>query len=389
MKRFLWITRQDPRPADSGEFIYSLGLMRALAATEKVHLTVIGHEAQSVGGELTGIDWILPLRIPGKSVTSLISALPSDAHRLGSGPMRQALRRALAARSFDGVVIDQAANGWALADLPPDLPLLYLSHNHEAVVRKEVASAQEGSLPMRMALRLDASKYAALERRICARAKAISAITPRDEKHYRAEFPDKDYVQLTPGFEGTIPDSPPAAITGETPRRVVLAGTFEWIAKRRNLEAFLRDAEKPFQAKNIGFHVVGKAKPAYFNELSQRFPWATFTPNVPSMEPHLREARMGLIPEALGGGFKLKALDYIFHGLPLASIRSALSGLPLTPGEDVIAAETTRELAQRVADAIDLTDQLNHFAGRALDQCRGAFDWTDRGQTLASALLRL
>lgn len=389
MKHFLWITRQDPRPADSGEFIYSLGLIRALAATKTMRLTVLAHQAAPSELEIPHVNWVLPSPVPAKSLLSLFSNRPSDAHRLAGNAIQDALKEQLAKHEFAGAIIDQAANGWALDQLPPELPLLYLSHNHEAVVRNEIASSQEGSLPLRFALRHDASKYAALERRLCAAAKAICAITPRDEKNFRLEFPDKDYYQLPPGFEGDIPEAPLRPMTEAIPRRVVLAGTFGWIAKRRNLEAFLQDAAEPFQQADIQFHVVGKAAPEYFGGLAKRFPWARFIPNVPSMEPHLRDARIGLIPEALGGGFKLKALDYVFHGLPLASIESALSGLPLTPGEHVIAAGTTADLAREVTAKVDNLDFLNQAAQGALDQCRHSFHWADRGQTLATALSRL
>ncbi|MBK1825428.1 glycosyltransferase [Haloferula rosea] len=389
MKSYLWITRQDPRPADSGELIYTLGLIRALAATGEVRLTVLGHRAGDSESDIEGVSWDLPSSIASKSPLSLLSRLPSDAHRLADPRIRDTLRWHIGSATFDGIIIDQAANAWALDDLPEDLPVFYVSHNHEAIVRTEIAGSQEGALPLRLALRFDASKYAALERRLCATAKVISAITPRDESHYRDDFPDKHYCQLPPGFEGEIPSSPERPITEETPRRVVLAGTFEWIAKRRNLEAFLHDAESLFEPAGIEFHVVGKAKPDYFESLSQRHPWARFIPNVPSMAPHLRDARIGLIPEALGGGFKLKALDYIFHGLPLASIGSALSGLPLTPGANVIAAGTTRELASQIATRIDDLEHLNHLAESALARCQKAFDWADRGRTLAAALRKL
>jgi len=389
MKSYLWITRQDPRPANSGEIIYSLGLIRALTATGEIKLTILGHQAGNHDEDISGVEWILPTGMPGKSPLSLLSKLPSDAHRLANAEIRTAVRELTESRQFDGVIIDQAANGWALDEIPSDLPVFYLSHNHEAAVRTEIAASQEGSLPLRLALRYDATKYAKLERRLCAKATRISAITPRDESNFRHEFPEKSYCQLPPGFEGEIPASPPQTISSSTPRRVVLAGAFEWIAKRQNLEAFLQDAEEPFQEAGIEFHVVGKAKPDYFDGLAQKFPWATFTPNVPSMEPHLRDARIGLIPEALGGGFKLKALDYIFHGLPLASIGSALSGLPLTPGENVIAAGSTSELARQIASRIDDLDFLNRAAAGALSKCRSAFHWSDRGRTLARALKQL
>ncbi|BCX48879.1 hypothetical protein HAHE_27870 [Haloferula helveola] len=386
--RTLWITRQDPRPADSGDLIYSLGLLRALADTGTTEITVLAHQGGAANEALPGVEWVFPGPVPPKSPLSLLSSFPSDAYRLGNRSMRDALQKLPSDRQFDRVVIDQAANAWALDELPDGIPLLYVSHNHEAIVRTEVAASNEGSLPFRLALRRDASNYARLECRLCNAAAGISAITPRDADAYRKEFPQKHYQVLSPGYDHPAPDAPPE-LTAETPRRVVLAGTFEWLAKRRNLEAFLRAASEPFQTAKIEFHVVGKADPDYFASLSARFPWATFEANVPSMEPYLKNVRIGLIPEALGGGFKLKALDYIFRGLPLASIEAALSGLPLTAESDCLAADSVDSLARRVTEKIDDLGFLNRAAKEALDECRDAFRWPDRGRELADLLHKL
>lgn len=386
MTRILWITRQDPRPADSGDLIYTLGLLRALADTRRCEVTVLAHRADGDSGEaLPGVAWELPCPVPPKSAACLLSRLPSDAHRLGNPAMREALDALLESGDFDRVVIDQAANAWALDRIPDGLPVIYVSHNHEATVRTEVAASNDGSLPFRIALKLDAAKYAKLEHQLVDASAAISAITPRDASAYQKQAPGKRTRVLSPGYSHGIPDTVPE-LTSATPRRVVLAGTFEWLAKRRNLEAFLAAAEKPFQAGEVAFHVVGKCDPGYFQSLGERFPWAEFHPNVPSMEPHLRDARIGLIPESLGGGFKLKALDYIFRGLPLASIGSALSGLPLKPGADCLAAGSTSDLADAVADRIDDLDFLNRAAASALEKCRDAFHWAERGKTLAKLL---
>jgi glycosyltransferase involved in cell wall biosynthesis len=107
---------------------------------------------------------------------------------------------------------------------------------------------------------------------------------------------------------------------------------------------------------------------------------------VPSIAPWLDRARIGLIPEALGGGFKLKALDYIFRGLPVAAIRPALSGLPIDPGQDAIVAGDQEGLARAIATRIHDTDFLARAASSALEKCRQAFDWKDRGAALAEAL---
>ncbi|MGC4014572.1 MAG: glycosyltransferase [Luteolibacter sp.] len=387
--RCLWITRQDPRPSNSGELIYTRGLLRALSAHPGFKVTVLAHRANGATEEPPDpkLRWELHGWIPKGRLGGLFSMLPSDSWRLGNFTMRDSLETLSEEGHWDWVIIDQAACGWVLKHLPePGRPrIAYLAHNHEATVRKQVASERGGSLPFRAALSWDAWKYARLEQAICRRADLISAITPRDEALFKQEFPEKPTLCLPPGYNGPMVESPPL-ITKDSPRRVVLAGAFEWLAKRRNLELFLAAADAPFRQHNIRFVVAGKSDPDYFSALGRRYPWAEFHANVPSMDPYLSNARIGLIPEALGGGFKLKALDYIFRGLPVAALEQALSGLPVDASQDVITARQPAELAAAVAGKIDDLEFLNAAASRALFACRASFQWGDRGSALAAAL---
>jgi hypothetical protein len=383
--RCLWITRQDPRPADSGELIYTLGLLTALAARPGFEITVLAHEAAKPRDSGPPVTWQLHGRIPAGRFKSLASTLPADAFRLGNPVQRAALARLLE-RDWDWILIDQAACAWALPMIPKSARVAYLAHNHESEVRRQVAADGAGSPPMRVALKWDARKYSRMEARLCRRVNLITAITPRDAAAFRGEAPGTPVWVLAPGYGGEIPAGAPREIAAGSPRRVVLAGAFEWIAKRRNLEAFLNAAAGPFRKSKIRFQVVGKADPAWFAALAERHPWADFAANVPSVGPYLDQARVGLIPEALGGGFKLKALDYIFRGLPLAAVEAALSGVPVDPLTEAITAPDPETLALDIAARIDDLRFLNHAAARALEACRDAFHWEDRGLTLARAL---
>lgn len=386
--RCLWITRQDPRPANSGELIYTLGLLKGLAKHPGIELTVLAHRGgKTTSDPISNITWELHGEIPKGRLRGMASLQPSDSYRLGNPTMRDQLPRLYASGRWDWIIVDQAACGWILTELPTaqHTRVAYLAHNHEASVRKQVAADHAGSLPMRLALKWDAWKYARLEHKLCAAADLITAITPRDQEAFESEFPGKTRLVLPPGYDGPMVSTPPR-ITADTPRKVVLAGAFEWLAKRRNLESFLASADAPFRATNIDFTVVGKAAPAYFAALAAQFPWAEFHANVPSIDPFLTGARIGLIPEALGGGFKLKALDYIFRGLPLAALEPALSGLPLDPHLDVISAGSPAALAHEIATRIDDLEFLNASATRALEACRDSFHWADRGMALGQAL---
>ena len=80
--KVLWLTRKYPRPANSGELIYSNGLIRSFAATG-AELTVIAHDNDELpigshGDESRytdddGVVWILGEPELGSRIASLLT----------------------------------------------------------------------------------------------------------------------------------------------------------------------------------------------------------------------------------------------------------------------------------------------------------------------------
>ncbi len=401
--RCLWLTRKYPRPVNSGELIYSDGMISAFAETG-VSLTVIAHDNDECpvgdGSEDSrhtdgqGVEWRLGSPRLGGRLGSLATRYPSDSHRLRRGGPATALAEALANESWDVVVIDHAAMGWALGELVKGRngsrtpKLVYLSHNHEAKIRREIArESVHESLPRRIALQLDAEKYARQEEALCARVDLVTAITDTEVTAYRSRFPDQRYLTLTPGYRGER--HPEHVITEAMPRRVVMSGSFEWIAKRLNLESFLAVAAKPFAEAGVELQIVGKTEEGFRRSIAGRYPSVEFVGKVPEMSPYLLGARMGLIVETLGGGFKLKALDYLFHRLPLAGLRHAVEGLPHESPEEVLLMETMPSLVREVIAAVDDVPRLNRMSESSFRKCEAAFEWRDRGRRLHDALTAL
>jgi glycosyltransferase involved in cell wall biosynthesis len=103
---------------------------------------------------------------------------------------------------------------------------------------------------------------------------------------------------------------------------------------------------------------------------------------------------MGLIVEEFGGGFILKTLEYLFHGLPLAGLVQAVEGLPLSsPDHLILEPDTASLIAAGIAaviaaviGAIDDLDRLEAMRKTAYERCLAAFRWENRGQRLFKAL---
>ena len=400
--RCLWVTRQIPIPADSGELIYSKGLVESLARAG-ADVTVLCHargerrrsgdRGPAEGDPRIRVEWVpvaSPLRgRPG----SLLSHLPSDAYRLAVPLLRRALQEHLdQEKEWDLLVVDHAAMAWAL-DLftayrarRPNALLAYVSHNCEGRLRKAVAEGYGGRFAMKCLLRFDAWKYGRMEARLCREADFITAITPADGDYYRSSLPSKEVVDLLPGYCGDRAAA--GTIDASVPRRVVMVGSFEWVAKKHNLRGFLAEAGPLFDGAGIEVQIVGKTDTAFVDEIVRRFPFCRFAANVRSVTPYLLSARFGLIVEELGGGFKLKALEYVFNKLPVAALDGAVEGMPLEAGREILKAPDLPGLVEKVAEKIDDFAWLNQARDHALEKCARLFDWNDRGERLLEAARR-
>jgi hypothetical protein len=298
--RILWLTYQIPYPANSGELLYTRGLVESLAAAgAEVHALAVGPplafgtrvEPPPIGR----LSWQAvegPLRPRWQS---LWRSLPSGSFRLATRALGSRVKEHLHRGGWSALVIDQAANGWALPlweRSPARPPLVYVSHNVESQVRPQFA-AQSGRGVRGAVLRWDAWKYARLEHQLLAAARLVTAITPEDARVLRPQAGGKDILVLTPGAS-LVETAPPERVP---PRRVVLSGSYEWVVKQHNVRRFLASALPVLQPAGVAVTVVGKMPDAFAAELRKEFPTAEIHPNVPDPAPFLDSARIGVIPE--------------------------------------------------------------------------------------------
>jgi hypothetical protein len=98
------------------------------------------------------------------------------------------------------------------------------------------------------------------------------------------------------------------------------------------------------------------------------------------------QARIAIVPERNGGGFKLKVLEYVFNRLPVFALRGSFAGVPLIHGDSVMLFDDQEALARGVLDTIDDLDRLNALQERAFAACRDRFDWASRGHQILSVI---
>ncbi len=290
-------------------------------------------DTRAVPGGCAGIEW---LAVPGSKrgkAFAACSSLPVAAAIDATNAYRLLLDTQLRER-WDAVVLDGYGTGWALgrcvsyrdgsrAHRPV---LVHVSHNHEELLWCALAREARGSTVTRYTLRRNASKVSALERRIVRNADLVTTITDEDRQTLGTDLDQDRMLTLTPGYVGWVADG--RLISAATPRRVIIMGSFQWVVKQENLARFVEIADPIFQQHGIALDVVGDVPRELLRRLQARCRSTCFHGFVADVAPLLARARIGVVPESIGGGFKLKFLDYIFGRVPVATVSQAAAGLP-------------------------------------------------------------
>lgn len=393
--RGLWLTRSLPFPLDTGDRIYSARLLRSVADSG-AELSVVGFAPQPA--DAVPADWpVCWLTVPGAphgTARALASRLPLVAAAHATAAYRAQVR-ALAREDWDFVVFDQYGMGWAMAPFlrrrhgrgrGAGPVLVHVAHDHEASVYASLVRGYRGFPLKRAALWQNWLKTRSLERHIARSVDLVTAITREDAARFAADAPNAASVVLTPGYGGAV--SQRGRIDAGVPRQVVMVGNYRWVAKSENLRQFVAAADAAFHASGITVHVIGAMSDGLADELRRGTRATVLHGFVADIAPHFANARIAVVPEEIGGGFKLKFLDYIFGRVAVASLTHATAGLPEAIRSAMICRDDIGSLVQAIVAHIDDTDALSLMQDAALAAARARYRWEDRGHELLDAVRR-
>lgn len=386
--RCLWIARYIPYPLDAGAKVYSAKLAESLAASGvTVRFMGIGENA-AIPAHCAHVDWV-PIGSGRRSnIVALFSPLPNAAAIDASDAYTLALEQQLE-EDWDAIVLDGYGTGWALKPCVryrarrSHAILVHVSHNHEEKLWRAMARDSRGSPLRKLILWQNYRKVRALERRIVRAVDLLTTITDEDRVSL-TQLGEKRTLTLTPGYDGWAARE--HRIGPHTPRRVILMGSFRWVVKQENLARFVEIADPIFYRNGIELDVVGDVSEELVATLRRRCRATRFHGFVKDVAGLFANARIAVVPEAIGGGFKLKFLDYFFGRVPVATLRHAAAGLPQELREQTLACDTLPALVEAVVSNIDRLDDLNRMQEKAFIHSSARFTWHERAANLRKAI---
>ncbi|WBL80313.1 glycosyltransferase [Bradyrhizobium xenonodulans] len=360
MKNILWICGRLPTPLFTGDALYSAGLLKALAQTNEAAITLVGtRRTDEPVGDILSLPNTICVDVPparSSGLRSLLSPLPRDAFNLSTPELLRSLAQLLQ-QNWDWIVIDHAYSAGPLSAILQNrkrASICYISHNAEGAIRPRIASSFNNPL-RRTLMRLDAEKYRRLENWILQSADAVTCISAEDASYF--ERFSKHVHIAPPIYLGSV--RPARQIQSDCPRSLLLLGSFEWGAKQRNLELIVESLLPALQRNGVTLNVVGTVPPHFRDRFSRFSPFLSFHGRVDDVSPFVASSRGGLVPDLLGGGFKLKVLDYAFQRLPIFGLRNALAGTTVTEQSAMFPADDLDSLAETITRNIDDLAALN------------------------------
>jgi polysaccharide biosynthesis protein PslH len=390
--RCLWVSRYIPFPPNEGAKVYSANLAQSLARSGAFVRFIGFGDASAVPESAAGVEW---LAVPGKRRSKALAAFSDrpiaaaiDATKAYGALLEEQLRE-----HWDVVVLDSYATGWALdrclayRNERPDHPpvLVHVSHNHEEALWGAMAREARGSALRRWVLRRNASKVATLERRIVRSMDLVTAITEEDRRSLGADADHIRVLTLTPGYNGWVAGE--RRIASSTPRRVIIMGSFHWIVKQENIARFIKIADPVFKEHGIELDVVGEMPQALLTTLRPGCRATHFHGFLADVSPLLNRARIAIVHESIGGGFKLKLLDYIFARIPIATVSQAVAGLSEELQRAMLTNSSQEGLIADIVSHVDRFDELNRLQERAFSLGNEQFQWSVRGDEFRQAII--
>jgi len=165
--------------------------------------------------------------------------------------------------------------------------------------------------------------------------------------------------------------------------KVVFVGSMDYHANIDAAEYFAREIWPAVrQARpDLEFLIVGSRPVPQVIALGQ-LPGITVTGTVEDVRPFYRSACSVIVPARIGSGTRLKALEAMAAGVPVISTTLGVEGLDVTPGRNVILADSESDFAAAVARLREDTPEWRQLSEGGRNLVTERYDWASLGTSL-------
>lgn len=353
--KVLWATSHVPDPARGGGAAYEYELLRMATARHEVTLLTAGEQGKPIPTAVSDlpvkierVTWELPPR-PRHRLAMLWRSIRHPMGMAGAGNRRCAaalaagVGRAEAADRYDLVQVwpGEMAEVTRAAQAPT---ALFCTDVHTRQRQRDLAFAP--SRRRRLLAALELRKVRQWERRAYLHANALASVTEIDAAALR-ELTGRqaDVIPIVLGDEWFVPRA-----AEPEPALVTMVSALDY---KPNVDAVIWFVEEIWpkvraERPDATLHVVGRQPIDAVKDAVAGAPGATLLADVPDILPHYWTAAAVVAPTRLGSGMRNKILHAAACGAPQVVTSTAIEGIGLDAGTDVLVADDADGFARAV-----------------------------------------
>ena len=386
--RILWVKIGGLWPLNMGGRLRSFHAIAELAKRHRVTVLTTHGPADDPEGlkanlkdceRIVSVPYLIPKAGTSRFAVALLgswlSSYPVDLWKCRVPALRSKVDEALSA----GVDVCVADFLVAAANVPGGgaTPTLLFEHNVEYMIWKRL-HAVETRAWRRALLAAEWRRMRRYEARACRQARLTVAVSEADRALLAANAPGADIRAIPTGVDASYfhPNG-----TAEKPARLVFTGSMDWYPNEdaiiHFMEAILPRLRRRIPGLTIA--VVGRNPSERLKALGAA-KGVQITGTVDDVRPYVAEAAVYVVPLRIGGGTRLKIFEALAMGKAVVSTSVGAEGLPMTPGQHFLQADSPEDFAKAVLALLEDVPRRRAIgeAGRRLVEAR--YSWAQVGR---------
>ena len=296
--------------------------------------------------------------------------------------MFELLRGILERERFDIVHVDHAHMGpyglWIKERY--GLPIVLREHNFEALIYERFAKTESNPLK-RVIARIHGGRLKREEIRFLKEFDAIAAITEEDAAIMRSYVPETK-IRIIPA--GVDTEFFRQSELPEDPDQILWIGSLAWDPNHDAVRYFLTSifprilAERP----SAKFDIIGTDSERV-RSISTKFGTSVrIRGRVPDVRDFLANSAVLVVPLRIGGGMRLKLLDFFASGKAVVATSIAAEGNLAQSGQELIIADSTENFADSILNLLSDPGERQRLASQARRLVVQQYSWKRIGEDL-------
>ena len=369
-QRILFITYENPFLRDNGDRIYTCNLLDSFIDLD-CDVSIIGYdfENSNIANNVKMPNNISSTFLPFKKVSKLkiiFIFYPGMIVNRKRKSYLDFLLTHLKENKYDYIFVNHFKMVFALeAILKACLKskLIYISHNAEFLLSLNNAKNSK-SIVDKLIYWQDAIKTKFYEKKWLHHFDSITTISEYDQDYYDVNFTNLKTSIIRPVFE--IDDL--ISKTKKNINEIIIVGSFLWGPKTENMLSFLKSKNfKDLYANNIHLTIVGNADPLLVDKINSNYNGVFMTGRVESVSTYYAKAKIAVIPEVLGGGFKLKIAEAALRKTAIFAVKGAITKCNLNKDIHYIEAVNFNDLIVKIIDCQKREFEIDTMINKAYE----------------------